>query len=242
MSSTVQNIIDRVSVDLQEDPTFTTNGIWTVNEIIGYVNYAETDFQRRTGILKTSVTVSRIGVALYTAEFFGAAMFVVHVTNPSPFGGSIFPKPLGTMDIERVSYDKKRLYRQTLWDLSRENLNWKNNPYGRPKYYYEDGGLPINTFSTERLPATILTFRLFCDILPTVNTLVTATLTIPDTWVQYIAWEVLSLCLSRDGDGQDIARSSYSHSRYIFGVNLCLRLIRGETQEPVVAVGSEQQK
>jgi hypothetical protein len=241
MTTIVQDVINRVAVDLQESPAFNVNGIWSVSEIIGYVNYAEVDFQRRTGILKTSVSISLVGVALYLAEFFGVAQFVYHYTAApgSTLPAGVYPKPFGTMDIERVSYDKRRLYRQSLWDLNRENLNWRNQPDGRPRYYHEDA-LPINTFEVDRLPASPTSFRLFCDILPPVKSAITDALTIPDTWAQYLSWLCVSLALERDGDGQDMARSRHAFQRYIFGVNLCLRLIRGETQAPVVAVGTEQ--
>jgi hypothetical protein len=139
------------------------------------------------------------------------------------------------MDLDRVSFNKKRLLRQSSWDMSLENSRWRNQAPGPPRYYHEDL-LPFYTIEVDRIPLAGGVVRFFYGLLPTPKTLITDVLELPDAWVQYLRWEVLSLALSRDGDGQDLARAKLAHDRYMFGVRLAIRLVLGDIDEPIEAM------
>lgn len=202
MSVTVSEFINRLAVDVHEDATLFPPGshdLWTIEEIIGYLNTAEKDFIRRTGLFKQTFTIS-VGS--------GTQM--------------VFDRPTGCFDIDRVSYQGKKLYRVTTWDLSREDPNWRTNTSGHPRYYYEDG-LAVGKFAIDRRPSSSFELTVIGDMAPTDHTVsgyTTELIFVPDQWEQYIRWEVLSLMYGKDGDGQDVARSSYAHQRYLFGIGL----------------------
>lgn len=209
--TTVGTLLTRVARDLhQKDNTFKLGleaPYWSPDEMIGYVNYVERDFLRRAGI----------------------KMWDVSKTLPagSPI---LFAKPNGTMDIERVSFNKVRIRRQSVWDLARENPSWRNNPPGRPHYWHEDH-LAVADIEVDRLPAAGGTLRFFVTMVPIVHAPYPGgyaeDISVIDCWEPYIRWDVLSLALSKDGDYQDSKRGQYCHQRYMLGVSLARRLVQG---------------
>jgi hypothetical protein len=253
MAITVEDFLTRVAYDLHEEDNTFPSGLWTQAEVIQYIEHAERDFYRQTGIIKVDVTVP-----------VGAGTQI------------LFTKPSNMMDIERISFNKKRLRRVTTWDLQREDPRWRVNPNGKTKYYHEDHLPSVLQFEFDRVPATGGSYRIIGDLLPpshgtTTNTTTTITtggrsyplanpsrifpidprhgtdtdritqipfqsfsesttkdvLGVDVIWEPYIRWEVLSLCLGKDGDNQDLARSAYAHKRYLLGVSLAKRLSMG---------------
>lgn len=209
--TTVGQLLTKIAKDLhQRDNLFKLGQeapYWTPDEMIGYANYAEKDFLRRTGIT------------------------IFNLTQNMPAGNTItFLKPVGTMDIERVSFNKRRMRRQSTWDLTRQNPGWRNNPPGRPKYWHEDH-LGVNNFEVDKRPAAGGTFRFFVTMIPTPHAFYPAgyseDLNVIDAWEPYIRWDVLSLALGKEGDMQDVRRSGYCHQRYMLGVTLAKRLVQG---------------
>jgi hypothetical protein len=217
MAITVGTTLTRVAMDLHEESNLFSVGLWSLEEMIGYVNYAETDFMRRTGILKYDQTQ----VAL-------------------PAATRLFTKPTGAMTIERMSFDAKRLRRQTSWDLEREDPEWRNLPPGPPRYWHEDH-LPVNEFELDRVPSAGGSLRIFYDMVPADHELspdgLLEDLIVPDTWEPYVRWEIIALALGRDGDNQDIQRSNYAHQRYLLGVALAKRLVVGPMNLPIAVEG-----
>lgn len=211
--TTVGDLLTRVARDLhQKDNTFKLGAeapYWNPDEMIGYVNYVEKDFLRRT-VIQMFDLIEPIGV-----------------------GTSIlFTKPDGVMDIDRLSFNKKRMRRQSTWDLMRENPNWRNNLPGQPRYWHEDH-LPVNNFEVDRRPVAGGSFRFFVTMIPPVHGPYpggyTDVISVSDTWEPYLRWDVLSLALGKDGDYQDVKRSGYCHQRYMLGVTLAKRLVQGNT-------------
>jgi hypothetical protein len=212
--TTVGQALTRIARDLhQQNNTFKLGAespYWSPDEMIGYLNYVERDFYRRTGVK------------------------IYDMPQVMPAGNTIaFTKPVGTMDIERVSFNKVRLRRQSTWDMARENPEWRNNLPGKPHYWHEDH-LPVNNFEVDRRPAIGGNFRFFVTMVPTPHATYPAgyleDLTVTDTWEPYIRWDVLSLALGKDGDYQDVKRSGYCHQRYMLGVNLARRLVQTNAQ------------
>jgi hypothetical protein len=207
MAVTVATLLSRIARDLHEDPaTFPPgdNNLWTLEEMVGYISYAERDFLRRTGIQTVDTTVA------------------------IPPGYTLaFNKPSNIMDIERISIDYKRLRRVTSWDLEREDPTWRMHPNDRAQSYHEDH-LPINSFELDNRPAAGGNLRIFGGYLPPLHTTdLTEFIAVKDCWEQYIRWEVLALALAKDGDNQDVSRSSYAHQRYLLGASLARRMVIG---------------
>lgn len=132
------------------------------------------------------------------------------------------------MDIERISVDGKVLRRQTSWNLEKENRSWRDIPNGKPSYWHEDH-IPISQFELDKIPAAGGAMRIFADTLPAKYTAITEDIHLQDIWEPYLRWKVLSLCLSKDGDNQDLGRSQYADQRFTFGIFLARRLILGQT-------------
>jgi hypothetical protein len=211
MSVTVAAFLSRIAKDLHEDPaTFPPgdNNLWTLDELVGYISYAERDFLRRTGVEAVDVTI------------------------PVAAGNVlVFSKPNNMMDIDRVSFNYKRLRRVTSWDLEREDPTWRTHPNHSAQQYHEDH-LPINSFELDNRQLAGGNLRVFGGILPPLHTTNTAELiAVKDCWEQYIRWEVLSLALGKDGDNQDVARSAYAHQRYLLGCSLAKRMVLGTAVE-----------
>jgi hypothetical protein len=207
MSVTVATFLSRIAKDLHEDPTTFPpgdNNLWTLDEMVNYISYAERDFLRRTGVeaVDASVVVAAGNVLVFT-------------------------KPSNMMDIERISFNYKRLRRVTSWDLEREDPTWRTHPNHPAQQYHEDH-LPINSFELDNRQASGGTLRIFGGTLPALHTTDTTELiAVKDCWEQYIRWEVLSLALSKDGDNQDVVRASYAHQRYLLGCSLAKRMVLG---------------
>jgi hypothetical protein len=204
MATTVRELLQRVALDLQEEDENFGAGVWTQQEMIEYVTHAERDFLRQTGIIKEDDTVVLPG---------GSSPLV---TKTAQMG-----------DIERLSFDRKRLRRVTSWDLEREDPDWRSNTVGHPRYYHEDH-LPIVQWEFDKIPAAGGTYRVFYDLIPDEHSHdLNELIAVADPWEPYIRWEVIALALARDGDNQDLARAAYAHARYIVGVQLAKRLIYG---------------
>ena len=154
----------------------------------------------------------------------------------------LFIKPSDMMDIERISLNYKRLRRVTSWDLEREDPAWRLNPNGSSQSYHEDH-LPINSFEVNSRPASGGSIRIFGGTLPPLHTTDTTELiAVKDCWEQYIRWETIALALAKDGDNQDVARSTYAHQRYLLGVSLAKRMVLGTPAElgGVLGIGGSQ--
>jgi hypothetical protein len=211
MSVTVAEFLSRIAKDLHEDPaTFPPgdNNLWTLEEMVGYISYAERDFLRRTGVEAVDATV------------------------PVAAGNVlVFSKPTNMMDIDRISFNYLRLRRVTSWDLEREDPTWRTHPNDKASQYHEDH-LPINSFELDNRRLSGGTLRIFGGLLPPLHTVDTTELiAVKDCWEQYIRWEVLSLALGKDGDNQDVSRSAYAHQRYLLGCSLAKRMVLGTAVE-----------
>jgi hypothetical protein len=92
MTITVQEITNKMALDLQEAPYF-NNGLWTLYEIFGYINYALRQFVNDTGIVMVDESITSI------------------------VGVREYEKPPNAGDIDRIGYDGKRVRRVSLFDL-----------------------------------------------------------------------------------------------------------------------------
>lgn len=210
MATTIGTLLSRVAYDLQEDSNLFNNvepHLWTPDEMLGYVQDAETGFLKETGIIKLDTT------------------FIV-----SPGATRIVDKPDGVMFISRVSVGGKPMRRQSALDLERQDYMWRTQEDTRPGSYHEDH-LPIDKIELNRVPKVGSSIRFIYTQVPEdyppypdgYNTF----LTVPDAWEPYIRWEVIAQALAKDGDGQDVQRSIFAHNQFKFGIALAKKMAKG---------------
>ncbi len=126
MTTLVSTIFTQLQYLLQEPGDWTTNGLWTSAEIINYINTVSKDLILRTQIIKQQDTVD--------------------VTA----GTRLYDDPPDTMQMDRITYNGRALYRTNRYLLDRENPKWKTLS-GVPKQYHQDQ-LPTRTFELDRAP------------------------------------------------------------------------------------------
>lgn len=203
MTISVLDLLTRVSLDLNETNNEFLSGAWTRSEMLGYLNYAESNFLQSTGIWQTDVSI--VAAA-------GASI--------------LFDRPLNTMDINRMGFNGRHLHRQAVINFELEDRDWRSHAVGMPEYYHEDL-LPNSKFELNKIPAAGGTIRIFADYLPDPYLTVDENLHVKDSWEQYLRWKVLSLALAKDCEDQDLGRSNYANQRYAVGVMLARRLLKG---------------
>jgi hypothetical protein len=127
MTTTVQSLLTVMLRHLQEDAAL-LSGLWDQTELIGYISDADREF----------ITLS------------GAVMQVNNVLATT--GQSVYAEPADCIDTERLAWNGKKLYPQTLGELDSQNQNWKADS-GTPMRYHRDQ-LPPKQFETWKKPAT----------------------------------------------------------------------------------------
>ncbi len=205
---TVHQFLDRVAHDLQEDSYLFESGAWTKEEMLGYLNTAEKLFLQKTGILQTDTSV------------------VVAAGSTI-----LFDRPANIIDITRISVNGKPLRRQTSWDLEREDRRWRSSPNGSPAYWHEDN-ISNAQYELNKIPALGGTIRIFADTMYTGYTTYLEDIHLKRTWEPYLRWKVLSFALLKDSDNQDLSRAKYADQRFMFGVYLARRLMKGISELP----------
>jgi hypothetical protein len=205
MAITAQQILDKMAFDLQETSRSFGTGLWTQGEIFGYINYAISQFINDTGVVMSDNTIT------------------------ASIGTRNYDKPSDAGDIDRISFDGKRVRRVSLFDLTSRDPGWRSRS-GTPQYYHEDG-LGIISFEFNKNPTKAGSIRIFADLLHLDVSSLSDTIDIPDCWEPYIRWEALAYALQKDGEAQDLDRAAWAHKKYLFGVGLAQRLSSGVIDE-----------
>lgn len=136
MSTTVSTLLTQLAQCVQEDGSAYgyydwSHGLWGVDEIIGYINVVQKDLVLRSQIIKLIAAVASIA------------------------GTRLYSDPAYTMEIDRIAFNNKALYRTNKYLLDRENPAWRTVP-GMPKQYHQDL-LPTKTFETDKAPTSAMT-------------------------------------------------------------------------------------
>jgi hypothetical protein len=212
-TTTVQQILNKVAIDLMESDSTFPSGLWSVGEIIDYINYATEYFLNNTGVVVTDGTISSV------------------------IGTGIYTKPDDIGDIDRISYDGKRLRRVSNFDLMTINYKWRDVS-GLPKYYHEDG-VDLYEFEFDKKPTRVADIRIFGDYIHPkfVESDIASIVQIPDCWIPAIEWEVLSFCLQKDGESQDLRRATWAHNKFLYFISLCQRMITGQADTAITQIG-----
>lgn len=108
-----------------------STGLWSVPELIGYINGASQDFVLRSQLIKVLAAVKSVtGQRLYT-------------------------DPDNSMQIDRIIFNNRPLYRTHRTALDRENPKWRTMA-GIPRQYHQDQ-LSTKKFETDRAPSAAMT-------------------------------------------------------------------------------------
>jgi hypothetical protein len=219
MTITISQMLSKISLDLQEGSNTGSGdfnfGLWTAAEIMGYINYALGCFLNDTGVVITDNTITAsIGTSLYT-------------------------RPTNAADIDRISFNGKRLRRVSSFDLASRDYKWRSRS-GIPQFYHEDG-IQISSFELDKMPTSPGAIRIFADLLPSEVTNTTDVFPMPDCWEPYIRWETISFCLQKDGEAQDLPRAEWAHNKYLFGVSLAQRIVAGQSDQPIMQIGQQNE-
>lgn len=138
MSTTVGTVISEIATLVQEDRsnyggTDWSSGLWTVSEIIGYLNVAQKQLVLDTQIIKLIAAVASVT------------------------GQRIYADPAYTMQIDRIAFNNRATYRTNRLNLDRENPKWRTLS-GIPRQYHQDQ-LSTKNFEVDRAPAASMTGR-----------------------------------------------------------------------------------
>lgn len=129
MSTTVATLLTLVSQRLLEtDATFPSR-LWDRDEIITYLNDAQNDFVVRTGIVKSVGAIRAIA------------------------GNTTYEDPTYAVDVERISWNGKKLYPQSRQELDWQKPTWRRDTARNPRRYHRDN-LPAHEFEVWPAPDT----------------------------------------------------------------------------------------
>lgn len=130
MSTQVGTLLDYIALHLQEgDRTFSVTNLWSQSEVIGYISVSDREFLLMSGLFKK-------------------LELVLSVTNQIVYG-----EPSDGIDVERLSWNGKKLYPQTRFDLDLQQPNWRADTARNPRRYHRDG-LPQKEFAVWPAPNT----------------------------------------------------------------------------------------
>lgn len=129
MATTVATVISQLATLVQEDRStyggsdWSTN-LWSVPEIIKYINAACKELVLQSQIVKVVAPVSAV------------------------VNQRIYADPTYTMQLDRIAFSGKATYRTTRLNLDRENPKWRTLS-GIPRQYHQDQ-LSTKTFEFDR--------------------------------------------------------------------------------------------
>lgn len=125
MSTTVQTLLDQLATQVQEDNLW-SSGLWSTEEIIGYINIVQRDFVLKTQILKLNDAIAAVA------------------------GQRIYDQNAYTSQMDRVAFSNVALDRSSKFSLDRSDIKWRTLS-GIPRQYHQDQ-LPIKEFEVDRAP------------------------------------------------------------------------------------------
>ena len=212
MATTVNQLIAQIVFLVQEDSSF-TSGLWSVTEVIDYINIVMDDFIRQTQITKQTDPITVVG------------------------GTRSYAEPADSMSIDRIDFNLRALRRTNVGFLDLDNRKWRTLS-GTPSQYHQDM-LPNKTFELDRAPLAAqagLFINVLSTLYPAAVTTGTDNLTVPDYAVLYIKFGVLDKMLSKQGEAQDLAKAKYCKARFDFGVSLFQNLMATKPDPQVAPI------
>lgn len=203
----VLNEIQYYVLETPDDGATLTSDLWTVAEVIGYLNQRQREFLKDTCVLYKRADLATVpGEMRHTLP--DGTIFVQHVTF-------------------RTAADVyTELRRVDLWQLDTLLPDWETVTDSVPRWFL-DSEVPTMTLGTA--PATMT-----AGVLEALYVGITAALSntgvsfeVPDECVPAIMWGVVADMLSKEGRGQDVKRAAIAQARYMEGREMTKLLLTG---------------
>lgn len=121
MTTTIGSLLDIMACHMLETDRTFNSGLWTQEEVIYALALADQDFLQTSGLVKKSASVA------------GTAN-TIQYSEPSDSEG-----------MERISYNGKKMYPQTAFELDRQDPRWRAARARNVRRFHQDN-LPEYTF------------------------------------------------------------------------------------------------
>lgn len=201
------DLIEGIQLLLQEDATF-SNGLWTLAEVLGYLNQRQHRFLKETQITAAWRT---LGWTPHESEGPLPEDWIVTIAAAwHDFPGDVYT-PLAPGDQFQVQQM-----------LSPAEMVTTDVPL-----LYRDSDTPALTLGLAPAPNHAGELWLLYVALGETLDNSGVIFTVPDDFVPYLAFGVLADMLGKDGRGQDLLRARYAEARYAEGVALAHALLEG---------------
>ncbi len=208
MATTDQDQLTEVQLTLQEDGTF-SNGLWTLPEVLGYLNQRQYRF-----LFETKILTARAAVPWVPGESEQPLPvdWIVTVAATWKDLGTGIHTPLPRADQFQMDHL-----------LSPEAAVTG----ALPQAYREID--TTNTLTIAVSPAPLapgelgLLYVALSELLDGTGIL----FTVPDEFIPYIKYGVYADMLGKDGRGQDFTRARYAEQRYEEGITLARAVLEG---------------
>lgn len=181
-----------------------SSGLWTVTEVLNYLNHRMSRFLMETGIIQFRTTQA----AAASAPFYDLPTDLIDLRRVAWTEGSttrVLPRADSfTADIGFSSWDSSGGVSQVHLLVPEQSLEIRLAPVsstaGTLDFIYVKNASAVTND---------------CSIMP-----------FPDEWIPFLKWGVLADMLSKEGEANDPARAKYAEGRYAEGVMLA-RLYMG---------------
>lgn len=182
-----------------------TWSIWTLTQIVGYLNERLTRFELETGLIRSSTSI------------------------PVDAGTNVVNLPSNMVDLYRLTWTEagsvSSLETTDTFMLDNGSPGWEDDT-GTPWAYIEN---PNDPLSVQLYPIPSVNGTLTVHMAYALGTMTGAIgeiLPIPNCFVPYIKYGVMADMLSVEGEPNDPARAVYCENRYLEGVQV-VRLLLG---------------
>lgn len=214
MATTVAQLLAQIQTMVMEDATF-SSGLWSITEIIGYINQASDQFMLQAQVSKQSNDINPVA------------------------GTRQYADPANSMQLDRLAFQNIPLYRSNVHQLDLSNRNWRTLP-GTPRSYHQDH-LANKQFELDRAPTAALVaaaakINVISTIHPPAVAVAGDNLQVPDFAVYVVKFGVLQRMFAKEGEAQDVARAKYCEERFGFGCGLLSKFLGTETDTPLPEV------
>lgn len=200
------DLLTELQLVLQEDGTF-SNGIWLLQEVLGYANQRQMRFLKDTGIISATWAIPWIPG---------------EILQPLP---GDWVRTITVLWHDLLSDKWTPLPSSDSFEFDHVNIRGYTTP-GFPQAY-RDADTPTLTLGIEPPPAAPGEIELIGIPLSEVLDGSGIFFTVPDEWVPYLKYGVYADMLGKDGRGQDLLRARYAEQRYTEGVALAAALVEG---------------
>lgn len=208
MAVTDTDQLTELGLVLHEDPALWANQLWTLPEVLGYLNQRQYRFLKETALLASWTTIPWI---------------------PGQPQMDLPPDWIVTIAAawkDALTGISKVLPASDQFELDHLSRAAALTPGVKPQGYRDSdtqtlsiavGPAPANPGALELLYVAL------SDVLDGSGVL----FTVPDEWVPYIKYGALADMLGKDGRGQDLLRSRYAEQRFAEGIALARALLEG---------------